>query len=249
MIGPLKDETVLVIGRGGGIARAVVLAARNAGARVIAAGRDQYAPAAYAGEADITTETVDLTDEATIAALGNRLDSVDRAVFTASARARGRLADLDRDAVRLSFDAKVIGPLMPAKRLAPRISETASLTLFSGVAAAKIAVGTLAVAITDGAADILARSLALELAPIRVDAISRGDRHRRLGRPGRAGLGGPLRRQQRPQPGTSHRHRQCRISARSPARRIGTANAVSAPAAPHAGSAPPATSPMPSCSP
>jgi NAD(P)-dependent dehydrogenase (short-subunit alcohol dehydrogenase family) len=46
--------------------------------------------------------------------------------------------------------------------------------IFSGVAASKIAVGTLAVAITNGAADILARSLALDLAPIRVNAISPG---------------------------------------------------------------------------
>ncbi len=46
--------------------------------------------------------------------------------------------------------------------------------LFSGVAAFKIAVGTLAVAITNGAADTLTRSLALELAPIRVNAISPG---------------------------------------------------------------------------
>lgn len=73
-----------------------------------------------------------------IAALGERLGSVDHVVATASARARGRIADLDRDAIRPSFDTFV---------------------LFSGVAAAKIAIGTLGVAITNGAADILARSL------------------------------------------------------------------------------------------
>ena len=55
-----------------------------------------------------------------IAALGERLGSVDHVVATASARARGRVADLDRDAVRLSFDTKVIGPLMLAKHLAAR---------------------------------------------------------------------------------------------------------------------------------
>ena len=175
MNGTLKDQTVLVVGRGGGIARAVIIGARAAGAQVIAAGRDQDAlAAAYADEPGVTTETVDLTDEASIAALGERLGAVDHVVSTASARARGRIADLDRDAVRLSFDTKVIGPLMLAKHLAPRISEGGSFTLFSGVAAAKIAVGTLAVAITNGAADVLARSLALELAPIRVNAISPG---------------------------------------------------------------------------
>jgi len=171
----LKDKTVLVIGRGSGLARAITLAARDAGAHVIAAGRDTEAlSAAYAGEPGISTETVDLLDEASIAALSERLGPVDHVVSTASARARGHLADLDRDAVRLSFDTKVIGPLMLAKHLAPRMSKDGSFVIFSGVAAAKIAVGTLAVAITNSAADTLARSLALELAPIRVNAISPG---------------------------------------------------------------------------
>jgi NAD(P)-dependent dehydrogenase (short-subunit alcohol dehydrogenase family) len=175
MNGTLKDQAVLIVGRASGIARAVSLAARDAGAQVIAAGRDPGTLAAmYADEPGISTETVDLTDEASIAAVGGRLGAVDHVVSTASARARGRLADLDRDAVRLSFDTKVIGPLMLAKHLAPRISQHGSFTIFSGVAAAKIAVGTLAVAITNGAAEALARSLALELAPIRVNAISPG---------------------------------------------------------------------------
>jgi len=95
-------------------------------------------------------------------------------VSTASARVRGRLADLDRDAIRLSFDTKVIGPLMLAKHLAPRMNGGGSFVIFSGVAAAKIAVGTMGVAITNAAADTLVRSLALELAPIRVNAISPG---------------------------------------------------------------------------
>jgi NAD(P)-dependent dehydrogenase (short-subunit alcohol dehydrogenase family) len=77
---------------------------------------------------------------------------------TASARARDRVADLDRDAIRLSFDTKVIGPLMLAKHLASRMNTRGSFVLFSGVAAAKIAVGTLGVAITNAAADTLARS-------------------------------------------------------------------------------------------
>ncbi|MFC8246292.1 SDR family oxidoreductase [Streptomyces chartreusis] len=175
MSGPLQGQVVLVVGRGGGIARAVAVAARDAGARVVAAGRNRDALAdVYAGEPDITAGTVDLTDEASIAALGTRLGKIDHVVSTASARARGRLADLDRDAVRLSFDTKVIGPLMLAKHLAPRMREGGSFTLFSGVAAVKITAGTLGVAITNGAADVLARSLALEMAPVRVNAISPG---------------------------------------------------------------------------
>jgi NAD(P)-dependent dehydrogenase (short-subunit alcohol dehydrogenase family) len=208
MNGPLKDQTVLVIGRGSGLARAIVLAANDAGAQVVAAGRNAEAlRAAYAGEPGVTAEAVDLTDEASIAALGERLGTVDHVVSTASARARGRIADLDRDAIRLSFDTKVIGPLMLAKHLAPRVNEGGSFVIFSGVAAAKIAVGTLGVAITNAAADTLARSLALELAPIRVNAISPGvidtGAWDAFGEQGKADY-------------------FANISARNPARRIGT---------------------------
>ena len=212
MTGPLQGQRVLVVGRGSGIARAVTLAARDAGAKVIAAGRDKDTlTAAYAGEPAISTETVDLTDEASIAALGEQFGSVDHVVSTASARARGRLAELDRDAIRRSFDTKVIGPLMLAKHLAARMNEGGSLTLFSGVAAAKIAVGTLGVAITNGAADTMARSLALELTPIRVNAISPGvidtGAWDALGEQGKADYFAGM-------------------SARNPARRIGTADDI-----------------------
>ncbi len=171
----LEDQSVLIIGRPSGIAGAIVTAARDAGAEVVIAGRDR-APldAVYANDADVTTEVVDLTDEASIAALAERLGTVDHIVSTASARARGRLADLDRDAIRLSFDTKVIGPLMLAKHFAPRMNQHGSILIFAGVASAKIAVGTMGVAITNASAEVLARSLALELAPIRVNAISPG---------------------------------------------------------------------------
>jgi NAD(P)-dependent dehydrogenase (short-subunit alcohol dehydrogenase family) len=208
MTGPLDGQAVLVIGRGGGLARAITLTARDAGARVIAAGRDKDTlAAAYHGEPGISTDMVDLTDEDSIAALAERLGSVGHVVSTASARARGRLADLDRDAIRRSFDTKVTGPLMLARHLAPRMDSGGSFVIFSGVAAAKITVGTLAVAITNAAAEVLARSLALELAPIRVNAISPGvidtGAWDALGEPGKAAYFADM-------------------SARNPARRIGT---------------------------
>jgi NAD(P)-dependent dehydrogenase (short-subunit alcohol dehydrogenase family) len=171
----LEDQKVLIIGRPSGIAGAIVTAVRDAGAQVVIAGRNKAAlDAAYADEPNITTEVVDLTDEASIAALAERLGTVDHIVSTASARARGKLAELDRDAIRRSFDTKVIGPLFLAKHFAPRMNEHGSIVIFAGVASVKIAVGTMGVAITNGSAEVLARSLALELAPIRVNAISPG---------------------------------------------------------------------------
>jgi NAD(P)-dependent dehydrogenase (short-subunit alcohol dehydrogenase family) len=174
MGGSLQNRTVLVVGRAGGIARAIALAACDAGATVIAAGRNQAALERGYDALHVTDEYVDLTDDASIDALGLRLGTVDHVVSTASARARGRVADLDRDAVRLAFDTKVIGPMMLARYLAPRMPDDGSFVFFSGAAAVKPEIGTLAVAATNGAVDTVIRSLALELAPLRVNAISPG---------------------------------------------------------------------------
>jgi NAD(P)-dependent dehydrogenase (short-subunit alcohol dehydrogenase family) len=170
----LRDKTVVVVGRGSGIARAVALRAQSEGARVIVAGRDQAKLAgAYRGN-DVTAEVVDITDDGSIAALADRVGAVDHVVSTASARARGKLGDLDRHKLRLSFDTKVIGPTMLAKYFAPQVNPGGSLVLFSGVHAFKLNVGYLGVGITNGAVDFLTRWLAVELAPIRVNAISPG---------------------------------------------------------------------------
>ncbi|OBA71639.1 short-chain dehydrogenase [Mycobacterium sp. 1554424.7] len=171
----MRDKTVVVIGRGSGIARAIAMLAQAEGAaRVVVAGRDRAKLAAAYSDGDITAEAVDITDDESIADLAGRLGAVDHVVSTASARARGKLRDLDRQKLLLSFDTKVIGPAMLAKHFAPQIKPGGSFVLFSGVHAFKHNVGYLGVGITNGAVDFLARWLAVELAPIRVNAISPG---------------------------------------------------------------------------
>jgi len=142
---------------------------------VTAAGRHPEELAeAYEHDPGVSAESDDLTDDDSIAAMARRLGAVDHLVSTASARARGTIGDPDRDAVRRSFDTKVIGPLMLARAFQRQINDGGSILIFSGVAAFDIEPGTLAVAITNGAADTLTRSLAVELSPIRVNAISPG---------------------------------------------------------------------------
>lgn len=170
----LRDKAILIVGRGSGIARAVTLLAQSEGARVVVAGRDSAKLAADYDHPDISAEVVDVTDDESIAALADRIGAVDHVVSTASARARGKLADLRRQNLRESFDTKVIGPTMLAKYFAPQINPDGSLVLFSGVHAFKHNVGYLGVGITNGAVDFLTRWLAVEIAPIRVNAISPG---------------------------------------------------------------------------
>ncbi len=74
----------------------------------------------------------------------------------------------------MSFQTKVIGPILLAKHFAPRMPSDGSFMLFSGSSARKPTIGMLAVGATNAAADAVTRTLAVELAPIRVNAISPG---------------------------------------------------------------------------
>jgi NAD(P)-dependent dehydrogenase (short-subunit alcohol dehydrogenase family) len=170
----LQDRRIVVIGRGSGIARAISLLLRSEGACVVVAARDQTRLADAYDDPGIAAEHVDVTDDSSIAALAKRVGPVDHVVSTASARARGILAQLERPNLQRSFDTKVIGPIMIAKYFAPQMNDGGSFVLFSGFPAFKITTGFLGVAVTDGAVDFLTRSLAVELAPIRINAISPG---------------------------------------------------------------------------
>ncbi len=207
----LQDKKILVIGRSSGIARAIALLARSEGAHVVVAGRNPAKLAEAYPDPGITAELVDITDDASIALLAERIGNVDHVVSTASARARGELSELQRDTLLLSLNTKVLGPTMVAKYFAPHINSGGSLVLFSGVNAYKVSVGYLGVAITNGAVDFLTRSLAVELAPIRVNSISPGVID--------TGAWDPM--------GKEGKHRYFdHISARNPAGRIGTVDNV-----------------------
>ncbi|MEV4617741.1 SDR family oxidoreductase [Asanoa sp. NPDC049573] len=170
----LKDRTVLVVGRGSGIARATAEAVRAAGGTVVAASRDRSALDDAYADSGVVTETVDLTDESSVESLAARLGHVDHVVCTASARARGTVGDLKPQVVTDSLNTKVVGPILLAKHFAGRMPPDGSFVLFSGATADKPTVGMLAVAATNGAVDAVTRSLSVELAPIRVNAISPG---------------------------------------------------------------------------
>lgn len=209
----LKDKTVLVIGRGSGIARAIVLAVSEAGGRVIAGGRHQENLAESYRGLDIGVELVDVTDESSVAALAGRVTQLDHVVCTASARARGTYKDLTASLVSASFETKVTGPLLLAKHLAGRLAPDGSFLFMSGATALKPAPGMLAVAATNAAVDAITAGLAVELAPIRVNAIAPGTidtgAHDALGEERKAALFAAR-------------------SAANPARRIGTADDIAA---------------------
>ncbi|RSD13769.1 SDR family oxidoreductase [Amycolatopsis eburnea] len=165
-----EGKRLVVVGGGSGIGRRIAADARAAGAEVTLAGRNP----ARLTEPGVRAAFADLTEESSLKALAEEAGEVDYLVTLGSAPANGPVATLERDAVARAFDAKVIGPLLLAKHFAPRFRDGGAMVLFSGVAAWRPALERTVMATTNGAVAFLAEALAVELAPVRVNAVSPG---------------------------------------------------------------------------
>ncbi|GAA0432913.1 SDR family oxidoreductase [Streptomyces luteireticuli] len=172
----LEGRRLVVVGAGSHTGRLLARAASRAGAGLVLAGPDPRKLEWTAGELTGPAEVVpvDLADESTIAELARRTGPFDHLVSTAAMPANGPLAELDRAAVQRAFDAKVVGPLLLAKHLAGQAAEGGSFTFFSGVAAWRPAPARTVMATTNGALAFLVQALAVEIAPVRVNAVSPG---------------------------------------------------------------------------
>jgi NAD(P)-dependent dehydrogenase (short-subunit alcohol dehydrogenase family) len=168
----MKDATVVVIGGLSGIGRAVAERAAAEGARVIAVGR-RAAPADWSKQ--IETATLDITDDAAVERFFSKLGALDHLVVTSGpVIASSRLADLDLDTAKGAFDVKVFGQLRAAKQAARYIAKTGSITLTSGLLARKAVPGAVVKATMNAAIEIMGKTLAKELAPVRVNVVSPG---------------------------------------------------------------------------
>ncbi|KJS60983.1 SDR family oxidoreductase [Streptomyces rubellomurinus] len=172
----LQGRRLVVVGAGSRTGRALAAAASGAGAEVVLAGPDPRKLEWTAGELSGPSEVVpvDLADERSIADLAGAVGRFDHLVSTAAMPANGPLKDLELADVQRAFAAKVIGPLLLAKHLAGQACEGGSFTFFSGVAAWRPAPARTVMATTNGALAFLVRALAVEIAPVRVNAVSPG---------------------------------------------------------------------------
>ncbi|MEU9559618.1 SDR family oxidoreductase [Streptomyces fumanus] len=175
---PLKraGQRLVVVGAGSAIGRHLARTASAEGADLVLAGPDLAKLEQTAAELPGTARTVrfDITDEASIAHLAEEVGAFDHFVSTAAVPANGPLSELVPEDVQRAFAAKVTGPLFLAKHLAGQAREGGSLTFFSGVAAWRPAPERTVMATTNGALAFLVQALAVEIAPLRVNAVSPG---------------------------------------------------------------------------
>ncbi|TPL79128.1 SDR family oxidoreductase [Mesorhizobium sp. B2-3-13] len=176
----ISNQKILIVGGGSGMGLALARRCLEAGAEVIIAGRGEdrlrQAREALGNSAALETTTVDITREDQVAALFARIGGLDHIVSTAAdiEGAYRLLPELDLAAAQRVVDSKIFGPLLLAKHGAQRLAVPGSMTFVSGIAAYRPAARGSVVAAVNAALEGMVRALAVELAPIRVNAVSPG---------------------------------------------------------------------------
>lgn len=175
----MSDDPIVIIGGSSGIGLAVARRCLAEGHRVVIAGRSEKrleaARAELGGPAGRLTATrADLANRADLEALFGAAGHLAHLVVTAADLAYGPLGALTEENMLRAVRSKVLGPLLAAQAAAPRLAAGGSITCTSGIAARRPAPGGTLTATVNGALESMVRALALELAPVRVNAVSPG---------------------------------------------------------------------------
>src|SRR6202451_4516110 len=172
-----QNKRVVVLGGSSGIGLEVAKRAASRGASVVivssSAERVQKAVESVPGEAQ--GQAVDVSDERAVATFFSKLGSFDHLVFTAGDSLQLHdLASTDLQQARRAFELRYWAALAAVKYGSPHIRKEGSVVLTTGVAGQRPHKGWVIAASVCGAIEALTRALAIELAPIRVNAVSPG---------------------------------------------------------------------------
>ncbi|GMA52185.1 short chain dehydrogenase [Alicyclobacillus contaminans] len=172
----LQSHRVVIVGGTSGIGLAVAKSFLAEGAEVIVASRSQEKVDAAKKELGQAAHghVLDFRDEIQTKQFFENIGPFHHLVITAGDAAMGPFDALPIRDARAAFDSKFWGQYVTVNGALPFIKDSGSITLTSGVYGVRPARGAATLAAINSAIEGLARGLAVDVAPIRVNVVSPG---------------------------------------------------------------------------
>jgi len=172
----LLGQTVVVIGGSAGIGLETARRARAEGAKLILIGRNSEPLQSAASELGAqSTAAFDATDSAALERFFRDLPgTIDHVMVTAGGPHYARLLEMDFEQARRALDAHPLLMLQVARNAAHKVRPGGTLVFMGGTGGRRPNVGLGIVPTVTAALPALTASLALELAPVRVNLIAAG---------------------------------------------------------------------------
>jgi len=173
----LENKRVVIVGGSSGIGLAVAkeAAAQGADVVIVSSNAERVQEAARSIGGDARGQAVDVSDEKAVESFFTDLGAFDHLVFTAGDSLHlHQLADTDLKLARRAFELRYWSALATVKYGSPQIRKGGSIVLTTGIAGQRPQSGWVIAASVCGTIEALTRALAVELAPIRVNAVSPG---------------------------------------------------------------------------
>ena len=171
-------QRVVIIGASAGIGEAAAKAFAAGGAEVTITGRakERLDQAAQRIGHPVRIAEFDATSREALDAFFAATGTVDHLVLSASPGAVGvgPVATLDEAALRQAFDGKFFAHVKAIQAALPHLRQDGSVTLITAASARAAFPGTAGLAAVNGALETIVAPLAVELAPLRVNAVSPG---------------------------------------------------------------------------
>ena len=173
-------KSVVLIGATQGTGRELAAEYARRGADVVITGRSAERAAEVAAELSkdvsgtVTGLSLDLTKPTEIAGMLAPVERVDRLALVGMVRDRNTMAAYDVTRASELAVTKVVGYTTVVSALASRLTPDAAVLLFGGVAKHYPYPGSTTVSAVNGAVTGLVRTMSVELAPVRVNAIHPG---------------------------------------------------------------------------